>query len=240
MDIKRRIEKNKILNKIKDINTSINRNNEKNKFVKTSQYGIDFVKIQTTEIKEKLVKLEVELTNCNDRLQDLNDGKLDDELNEEYKKHQDENIIHQLSISNTKIKKNTESLINKKISNDYMSNIISDSKKSRQTEKDINYAYKYFYRVIDELPEYMKNNLKKMANNKGYIWRGIVFYGELPCDNDNNVLFEKVKGNLLIIHEYSPTCYTKYEKYGKNKKQFISQVARNKKNINFTLLDYKK
>ena len=59
-----------------------------------------------------------------------------------------------------------------------------------------------------------------MPNNKGYIWRGVHFYGELPEESGPRVMFEKQRG-LLLIHEYTPREYRLYEKEGKNRKKMV-------------------
>jgi len=62
--------------------------------------------------------------------------------------------------------------------------------------------YGKFCRAVDTLPDYMKNNLKQMPNNKGYLWRGISVYGEKkPIKDDPVMLFEKRHGTLWI-HKY--------------------------------------
>ena len=67
----------------------------------------------------------------------------------------------------------------------------------------------------------MKSNLADMPNNKGYIWRGVVFYGDLPeYKGQPRILFEK-KGRILVIHEYSGKEYKRYEKEGKNRKILV-------------------
>ena len=30
----------------------------------------------------------------------------------------------------------------------------------------------------------MQKNLKEMPNNKGYLWRGVTFYGDMPEENN--------------------------------------------------------
>ena len=51
------------------------------------------------------------------------------------------------------------------------------------------------------LPQYMKRNLKKMPNNKGYIYKGVYFYGaKSPNKRDSsNLMFEQVDKNTLRI-----------------------------------------
>ena len=104
--------------------------------------------------------------------------------------------------------------------------------KTEQNDLDISFAQcfnteagqnvlKYFEKVSEQLPDYIKKNLLDMPNNKGYIWRGVCFYGYKKEQQGYRVLFEKQKGNILIIHEYTDKAYNRYEKKGKDKKQLI-------------------
>lgn len=85
-------------------------------------------------------------------------------------------------------------------------------------KRDHRYFYKYFNSVDDTLPEYMRRNLKTMPNNKGYIWRGVWYFGLLPDETGQPlVMFEKLKG-VLRIHEIYSYEHRIYEKTDKGKK----------------------
>ena len=44
----------------------------------------------------------------------------------------------------------------------------------------------------------MKKNLESMPNNKGYIWKDVIFYGALPDENNGHtIIFEKGLDKLL-------------------------------------------
>ena len=62
-------------------------------------------------------------------------------------------------------------------------------------------GYNHYWHAIDSLPSYMAKNLKEMPNNKGYRWKGVVFYGLLSEQRDQpQIVFEKSPQGL-IIHE---------------------------------------
>lgn len=99
-------------------------------------------------------------------------------------------------------------------------------RKISKIEKDYNYYYRVFSKAKDTLPEYMRENLKVMSNNKGYIWRDCWFFGEQsPEPRQPLVMFEK-KGPILYIHELDSRQHRIYEKHGKEKKKLVSSVAR--------------
>ena len=63
--------------------------------------------------------------------------------------------------------------------------------------------YRKYLRAVDTLPDYMKDNLKTMPNNKGYRWRGVGFYGhQKPIKDEPLILFEKRRGVLKICKYY--------------------------------------
>ena len=64
-------------------------------------------------------------------------------------------------------------------------------------------GYRHYCIAVNTLPQYMGRNLKDMPNNKGYIWKDVIFYGALPDENNGHtIIFEKGR-DKLIIHQYS-------------------------------------
>jgi len=105
----------------------------------------------------------------------------------------------------------------------------------RRRFRDIKYFHNYYKRAVVTLPNNMYENLKDMPNNKGYLWRGIQFFGtnlNRPIRNIYDfVLFEKRRGRMLI-HEWTrlskPDANSKYqyqyklfEKKGNNHKRLV-------------------
>lgn len=77
-------------------------------------------------------------------------------------------------------------------------------------------------KVSQQLPHYMRRNLKNMPNNKGYIHRGVWFYGEERTNNYNiRLMFEKIDNNTLRIHKITDKYITISEKNQRTKKVVI-------------------
>jgi hypothetical protein len=102
-----------------------------------------------------------------------------------------------------------------------------DQTRPKITNEELNREYEFFRNEFRNLRGYMKKNLDKMPNNKGYIHNGIQYYGKCKCNPKHPlILFEKLE-NSMIIHEISEYSYKKFEKddsgkkciYNKTKKQ---------------------
>lgn len=82
-------------------------------------------------------------------------------------------------------------------------------------EHVMNRQFQFVCKVTEDMPEYMKTNLKNMPNNKGYIWKGIQYFGHLSAPVGSNpdqwTLFEKRPGGEMLIHHIH---------YGQSKKIF--------------------
>ena len=133
--------------------------------------------------------------------------------------------------------KRKEKEVNILLSKEYMSKIVTDSRNNKKYDKETSYSYKFLSKVVDQLPDYMKNKLSEMPSNKGYIWRGVYFYGDLKEDTGPTVMFEKQK-NLLIIHENTPTTYKRFEKNGKERKYLVFSQKRKIKKFGTNIMDY--
>lgn len=238
MEVRRRLRRNKLLNDVRDTETLITRGEDTIKRLRNSQMGEVYVKNQISKIKssnEEKCKL---LEKLKTDLIAIDKGVLDTEINKEYSDTSKK--IQKIRKEKAKMKaiKKEENDEKKEVSKEYWKGIISASRSHRQKEKDVKYAYKYFNKVIDSLPSYMQNNLADMPNNKGYIWRGIHFYGSLPEQRGPRVMFEKQRGGKLVIHEYTDTEYRRYEKHGKDRKQLVHRSPKRKVKVETSLMDY--
>ncbi len=93
----------------------------------------------------------------------------------------------------------------------------------RQTKRDYDYFYRRMCQIDDEMPQYMKDSLENMPTNKGYIYRGVWYFGKIPVHPEEErkylTMFERFKGIQYIheyIREYPHKTYNVYEKLSKN------------------------
>ena len=242
MEEKRRVQKNKIINEIKSIEVLLTRSSDTITRLRESDTSDDFeyVKNQIGKHKCLIEEKTLLLENLKDELISIETGLKDNEINKEYEEEKIKNDKIINDKINQKINKRKERESNKELSKIYKQNVIAESRDYRQYQKEMSYAHKYFNKVCEQLPDYMIKNLSEMPNNKGYIWRGVHFYGDLEIQpNEPMILFEKQK-NILVIHEYNQTEYKRFEKNGKDRKILVHSEKLKPKPIDNNLLDYLK
>ena len=236
MEVRRRVRKNKIMNDIREAEIFITRSRDTIKRIKSSQMGETYIRNQIVKLKASVEEREESLIVLNKNLKDVYTGYLDEDIEKEYNETEKKIKAQKVVKDRIKAERLKEKLEKKDISKKYMQGIISASRSHRQAERDVNYTYKYFNKVVDSLPQYMIKNLSEMPGNKGYIWRGVYFYGYLPAQRGPCVVFEKKRGGILVIHENTESEYKRYEKEGKNRKQLVFKKL--KKKACTSLMDY--
>lgn len=104
----------------------------------------------------------------------------------------------------------------------FYANESKHNRQRRQTERDMNHFYEKMQRIDNEMPSYLKEHLQNMPSNRGYIYRGIWYFGHVPVsrrdDEDHLTMIERVKGIQYIheyTHDYPYRVYRLYEKLSK-------------------------
>jgi len=229
MDKIRISEKNSLLSKLKDINSYIKRNSETiERFL--SQEKSEFNNKQIEKLRTKNKEYEQEIIDINKKIEDISSGKLDNDIMQSMKSNSINNnkkneVANKKKIDEQKSKKELE---NKNIQKFYKMN--RDRNDNESNEYNMRKEFDRFEKDCKSIPNYILNNLKEMPSNKGYIWKGIWCFGELPEQGKDIVMFEKLRNsNILRIYEISDTYRTIYEKEGKNQKKLVSKTKRIKK-----------
>lgn len=220
-------ERNLIRNEINDKEKNIERNKATIKRISTIQEYKDFYKKQADKLEIQNKSDEEDIKILEQKIKDISLGKFDEEIlkninqNNEKMKKKDDSIQKKLKDKKDKNKEDKKNL-DKEYQTFRRNDMVSAYAMEKETER--------FFRNADSLPDYMKANLKEMPNNKGYIWKGIRFYGLLPPESDTIILFEKCRNNILKIYEVTKDTVTLFEKVGKNQKKMISKTERKKLN----------
>ena len=217
------------------------------KFLETAEKSYQNARRQNLRSEIEVNQKNIErLTNkCYDleeTLDKISTGELNDELeqkmNEETAEREDKEYIFRMK--RKRLRKNKEE--DAKILKHSRDQDRTLNRIKKYEQKDLNREYNRFEKNSDSLPNYMKKNLSEMPNNKGYIWKNIRFYGELPAkENEPDILFEKTRGSIMYIHEITHHEHKIFEKNGKERKKFYKSIPRNDKQTNnFNLFDFVK
>ena len=226
-------EKNKITQLLSSLSVKIERARKSKEDLIRSTVIRDR-EFKEAQIKENDVMIEKythEQVEANERLRQLENGELDDEINAEiaknmktiHKKHEitrkKDDVIARKEVAN---KKESEKFNNSQRSIDY---------ENRQKKYEMQKAYERYCNI--EIPSYILENLKTMPNNKGYIWKSVQCYGALPPTYtrgvpDPVVLFEKQR-EVMFIHEISETEHHIFKKVGQQKREYVKGTMRKKR-----------
>jgi hypothetical protein len=238
MEIKRQSYKNKLLLDIKELENNIIRSEDTITRLRHNQLGSDYSLSQIEKLTTLIQDKNIILKKLRQDEIDITQGKLDDIINEQYEKNKSINDKKNKEKMRIIATKEIEKKRKKDTAETYWRGMASENRVIKQTDRDMNYELKYFNKIIDSIPSYISNNLSEMPNNKGYIWRGMHIYGDLPAEPGPTVLFEKMPNSLLIIHEYTPLEYKRYEKQGQERKECVFKRVRKEKKCGNSLGDF--
>jgi G:T-mismatch repair DNA endonuclease (very short patch repair protein) len=223
-------EKNKVRESIRIIKKNIEHSNDTIKRFK-SQGASEFIVTQIEKLENSIVSDRNNILVLEKRLSDLEAGILDSEIISQNKENKKTAVLKETTNKKKKDDENKIALEKSKKSKEIDSKNREYERGVKNKEYDMNRAYRYYEKSVESIPDYMLDNLKNMPNNKGYIWKDIYCYGELPSEQNQPItLFEKQR-DLLIIHEWSNRYYTIYHKLGKTGRKSIvnrTELKRNK------------
>ena len=232
METRRRTERNRIRNKIREITKYIETDTNTIKRLRFVQTNIEFNKNQIEKLTVKNQNRQELLEELNGRSEDLELGILDEELEEEYletqrevKKKDNEAMKKKQILKENKKADKEMSEIRRKITT-------AEFRAEKAYKREVDRGEKYFFKLCGTVPDYMLKKLEKMPCNKGYIWRGVYCFGKLPPDREQKtVLFERNKG-VLYIHEWYPDAIEIWEKQERSGRILISRTQKKVKNKN--------
>lgn len=198
---------------------SLKRDEEVLKNIKSINISEDVLKTKQQEIRNNIDRKNNDISSLRTKVETVLSGNLDTEI---LKKAEP-------------IKKKEQLPKKPKITKPFVRREKGYNNHYEPSGRDYDYHYRNFMKLSDIVPEYIKRNLSEMPNNKGYLWRGCMFFGELPPEKgQNTILFEKL-GNKMMIYETDREWHSVYEKYGQERKRLVKRVPRKKINIGFSM-----
>ncbi len=224
----RRHECNRIKDEIRQIDMSIEKS-ETSAARMRNQGATTFIITQLNKIHKKNLERKNEKKQLSNRLEQLLAGQLDTELRNISNKQMQEAKEKSRLTKQKKIEKALDKEAKSVISKAFYQADRKQDRKNRYQKKNIDRSYRHFLKACNSIPPYMRRNLAEMPNNKGYCWKSVACYGDLPAEiGQPQVLFDRRKGNIMIIHEWTHDEYRIYQKKGKERKVLVSSVARKK------------
>lgn len=178
---------------------------------------------QITKLKVTIERLEGEMEDLRDREGMLRRGCLDDELRADAKAVQDELDDKKLDKQKKKDKEAAEDTANKVTSQAYWDATVKSERNTRYAAKNMLREYNFYTeKLLHSMPRYMTENLRKLPENKGYIWKGIYNYGERPAQSGRPTEMEEQLRGKGLIHEWTKqkdgtVLYRRFEKIGKGR-----------------------
>lgn len=237
MEVKRQLKKNEIKITINEYNNIIAKNTETINRLRTSNASPEYIQNQREKLKLSIDEKNAKINILTEELKEIDSGSLDAKILEEYKKDQEEVNKKTTETKRINDEKKDRKKKEKSESDFFWKSERDENYRCKQKERDAKYGLKQFHRAIDTMPPYMEKNLKEMPQNKGYVWRDVYFYGQLPRETGQpTIVFEKRGKNLLIIHEYTETYRKTYEKHGQDKRILVHNEIK-KQRINHNSLD---
>jgi len=218
-------EKNKVLSEIKLIESLIKRNRESVDRLKGQEDSV-FTRTQISKLSTGISEHESKLEALQQRQIDISAGKLDDEI-----KIENENLLNKIQrkeeVTNKKKKDKQDE---KKNDSELLKKHYEKTNRYEFSESFWEKEERRYYKNCDSLPQWIRDKLKDMPSNKGYIWRDLWFFGEKYVPFTKNcTMFENLKGGITIIHEIDAEYHKIYEKVGRsNNKTLTDKIKRNK------------
>jgi len=213
-------EKNKLIQQQKSNDLSIKRAKDTIARLRTQEQS-SFNKQQIQNATILIEKLKNEAIEINQKMVDIQSGKLDAELTELLNIERSNIVKKQATI---KKKKDEKDLLKKK-DNDMLQNYYKKS--NGHTDYFLQKEDDKFYRLCASVPSWIEDKLKEMPSNKGYIWRGLWCPGYLPSNSKYVSMMEKIKGGITRIIEVDDNYRTEYKKTGKGPKVLVKKQVRN-------------
>ena len=200
------------LNHINKPTLSIRNENTIKRLAHTTMVDQNFQTKRIKELKEQNIQKETRLDNIKTEILDTQRGEHDS-----------------VFISDMDISRERQNELNVKQNEKKLKKIPSKVVYYNQPHEISNFSiqkeYAFYIRSVESIPEYMLNNLERMANNRGYVWKGTYLFGKLREEpNRPLTIFNK-----NLIHEYTPTEFNIYSKEGR-KNVLIKSIPRKKMN----------
>lgn len=212
--------------KLKELDLEIKRNQNSINAYENSDFSEDYIRAQAERIQKRLEDKQNERTILQLRIQEVEKGAPDAELQIEKNLADDRGKQHKFQ----KEERQRHDLERKTTREGDLQAVYTRDRQERQVQRNLRFeikkAYYNFINVSESLPEYLQRNLENMPMNKGYKFRGIIFFGTKPPEEEKYIIFERINKEIMHIHIWEKDFAYQYEKKGKGKKVLMEKTPR--------------
>lgn len=190
------------------------------KNLKNLNISRDMLEKKTSDIQYRITQRESRMSNLDLEETSARSGEIDSTIRDKY--NDQERVVKQKNVHAEQKRRDKKEECQEKRKKMYDS--FSQQRSNEPSDREFRYHYKRYRHIDETIPNYMRRNLNDMPNNKGYIWKGCWFFGNNPPERGQpQLMFEKLRGGILRIHEYDGYEHKIYEKKGKERKKLVSK-----------------
>jgi hypothetical protein len=173
---------------------------------KTNQWFI-------TKAAENIIKLQGTITSIEIEIERTNRGENFSKINELFDQRMEKERRNSLDFKRKRTQKVEKKKGEKVILKGFFDGQRSINKDKRDQRYQMRKALYHFKRTDCRFPDHLRKKLKKMTNNRGYIYNSIRYYGKLPENEYEPILlFERQRNGTLLTHEYTDDEYIVHSK----------------------------
>jgi hypothetical protein len=95
----------------------------------------------------------------------------------------------------------------------------------RNNPRDFDYAEKQYLRDCASIPDHLREKLKNMPNNLGYVWKDIWAFGDKQARNYNEITLYEKRHQQFLMHVYDTQrrMYYLYDKDNTGHKKLLEK-----------------
>lgn len=167
--------------------------------------------LKSERIMNTILRLELEISNLR---QQLASGKYDFEDIPDCKSNNKKVVKKQIS----------------KVVKDFSAMNAFEKRERGASNKDYEKGEAHIEKASSKLPNFIREKLKKMPNNEGYVFRNVWFMGELPSRSEDIVILDSNDRDCMYITTITSDFEFRYSKKKNENKKLISKTPRIKRN----------
>ena len=202
MNQNRRRKNNDLTSRLKSINATLIRSRGAISRLRNSELSLEWVTTNIDRLNQTISDLQLEKIDIKENLLIIDIGGMDHTIQAEIDNSREDLAVklaeneHLKEVSNEKIK------VSKLASKNYWTDTVNGARMARKQKRDMQYGYRHYCRSVDTIPDWMVKKLKRTPCTTGYVWKGVVLYGDLPREESIRKTIEHQRGGICITKTF--------------------------------------